>query len=61
MVRGKGRFFSCDFLWEVLDDALDLLHHGDHHLSFHREIKDHSKAIVDLSLVGGHGHSILFA
>jgi hypothetical protein len=61
MVRSRGRFRPYDLLWEVLDDVLDVLHHGNHHLSFRREIEDHTEVVVDLSLVGGHGHSILFA
>ena len=45
----------------VLDDVLDVLHHGNHHHSFHQEIKDNAEVVVDLSPVGGHCHSILSA
>ena len=56
MVRGRGCFRPYDLLREVLDDVLDILHHGNYHLSFWQEIEDHAEVVVDLSPVG-----ILFA
>jgi hypothetical protein len=48
-------------VWEVPSDALDVLHHGNHHPPFSKEIKDHTKVVVDLPSVGGHSHSVLLA
>ena len=61
VVCGRGYIHPCDLLWEVIEDSLDVLHHDNHHLSFCREIKDHTKVVVDLSSVSSHTHSILCA